>query len=74
MPTEFLVNKHLILTADAVSTSAIQENTTTDTNMTADSNGHSAQTADNHNKNQHAVGAAKSPLTPPHSKIFHLIL
>ena len=64
----FLVNKHLILTADAVSTSAIQENTTTDTNTTADSNGHSAQTADNHNKNQHAAGAAKSPLTPPYLK------
>ena len=64
----FLVNKHLILTADAVSTSAIQKNTTTDTNMTADSNRHSAQTADNHNKNQHAAGATKSPLTPPHSK------
>lgn len=64
----FLVNKHLILTADAVSTSTIQENTTTDTNTLSDSNGHSAQTADNHNKNQHAAGAAKSPLTPPHSK------
>nr|WP_243443280.1 hypothetical protein [Psychrobacter sp. JCM 18903] len=64
----FLVNKHLILTADAVNTSAIQENTTTDTNTLADSNEHSAQTADNHNKNQHAAGAAKSPLTPPHSK------
>ena len=64
----FLVNKHLILTADAVSTSAIQKNTTTDTNTLSDSNGHSAQTADNHNKNQHAAGAAKSPLTPPHSK------
>ncbi|WP_250162168.1 hypothetical protein [Psychrobacter sp. WY6] len=47
MPTEFLVNKHLILTADAVSTSTIQENTTTDTNTLSDSNGHSAQTADN---------------------------
>lgn len=64
----FLVNKHLILTADAVSISAIQENTTTDTNTLADSNVHSAQTADNHNKNQHAAGAAKSRLTPPHSK------
>ena len=64
----FLVNKHLILTADAVSTSAIQKNTTTDTNTLSDSNGHSAQTADNHNKNQHAAGAAKSPLTPPHLK------
>lgn len=64
----FLVNKHLILTADAVSTSTIQENTTTDTNTLSDSNGHSAQTADNHNKNQHAAGTAKSPLTPPHSK------
>ena len=64
----FLVNKHLILTADAVSTSSIQENTTTDTNTLADSNRHSAQTADNHNKNQHAAGATKSPLTPPHSK------
>ncbi|MGE6359732.1 DUF3426 domain-containing protein [Psychrobacter glacincola] len=64
----FLVNKHLILTADAVSTSSIQENTTTDTNTLADSNRHSAQTADNHHKNQHAAGASKSPLTPPHSK------
>ena len=64
----FLVNKHLILTADAVSTSTIQENTTTDTNTLSDSNGHSAQTADNHNKNQHAAGAAKSPLTPPYLK------
>lgn len=64
----FLVNKHLILTADAVNTSAIQENTTTDTKTLADSNRHSAQTADNHNKNQHAAGATKSPLTPPHSK------
>lgn len=64
----FLVNKHLILTADAVSTSTIQENTTTDTNTLSDSNGHSAQTADNHNKNQHAAGASKSPLTPPHLK------
>ena len=64
----FLVNKHLILTADAVSTSAIQKNTTTDTNTLADSNRHSAQTADNHNKNQHAAGASKSPLTPPHLK------
>ncbi|WP_198329752.1 DUF3426 domain-containing protein [Psychrobacter cibarius] len=64
----FLVNKHLILTADAVSTSAIQKNTTTDTKTLSDSNGHSAQTADNHNKNQHAAGAAKSPLTPPYSK------
>ena len=64
----FLVNKHLILTADAVSTSSIQENTTTDTNTLADSNRHSAQTADNHNKNQHAAGATKPSLTPPHSK------
>ena len=64
----FLVNKHLILTADAINASAIQENTTTDTNTLADPSGHSAQTADNHNKNQHAVGAAKSLLTPPHSK------
>lgn len=64
----FLVNKHLILTADAVSTSAIQKNTTTDINTLADSNRHSAQTADNHHKNQHAAGAAKSLLTPPHSK------
>ena len=64
----FLVNKHLILTADAVSTSAIQKNTTTDTNTLADSNRHSAQTADNHNKNRHAAGASKSPLTPPHLK------
>lgn len=64
----FLVNKHLILTADAVSTSTIQENTTTDTNTLSDSNGHSAQTADNHNKNQHAAGASKSPLTPSHLK------
>lgn len=64
----FLVNKHLILTADAVSTSAIQKNTTTDTKTLSDSNGHSAQTADNHNKNRHAAGASKSPLTPPHSK------
>lgn len=64
----FLVNKHLILTADAVNTSAIQENTTTDTKTLADSNRHSAQTADNHNKNQHAAGAAKSPLTAPYSK------
>lgn len=64
----FLVNKHLILTADAANTSAIQKNTTTDTNTLADSNRHSAQTADNHNKNQHAAGATKPSLTPPHSK------
>ncbi|WP_198332837.1 DUF3426 domain-containing protein [Psychrobacter aquimaris] len=64
----FLVNKHLIVTADAINTSAIQENTTTDTNATADPSGHSAQTADNRNKNQGAAGASKSSFTHPHSK------
>ena len=64
----FLVNKHLIVTADAINASAIRKNTTTDTNATAVPSAHSAQTADNRNKNQGAAGASKSSLTYPHSK------
>ena len=64
----FLINKHLIVTADTINTSAIRENTTADTNATADPSEHSAQTAVNRNENQGAVGSSRSPLTPPHSK------
>lgn len=64
----FLINKHLIVTADTINTSAIRDNTTAYTSTTAHPSEHSTQTAVNRNENQGAVGASKSPLTPPHSK------